>query len=49
MNSSYPEPLPPLTWKEFAQRLGIVFGMLGTFTTLAFLVIWLATPAVAGS
>ncbi len=42
-------PLPPLTTKEFFQRLGIVFTMIGTFVTLAFLVIWLATPVVPGS
>ena len=34
--------------RTFAQRLGIVMGMVGTFVLLAFLVIWLATPTVAG-
>ena len=41
--------MPPLTWKELAQRLGIVMGILCTLVTLAFLVTWLVTPAVTGS
>lgn len=42
-------PLPPLTLKEFIQRLGIVAGIITTYLVLAIVVLWLTTPISAAA
>ena len=49
MNPNESYSLPPLTMKEFIQRLCIVAGIVTTFLALAYIVTWLTPPAIAGN